>query len=236
MFVKVLYDNRGRRGFKTGQGFSCLVKGEVLFDTGADAEHLLDNMSRMKVNTGKIKSVVISHEHWDHVGGLWEILKKKRRCMVYGCPKFSNEFKICVKELGSNLTLADGLLEVDKGISVTGEMGANYKGRYMPEQALVVKDKKGVSVITGCAHPGIVRIIKHVKRKLKTDKIYMVIGGFHLEGMDRGKIDRLISEFKELGVEKVGPAHCAGEMAVRVFRGKFGKNYVPVKAGSVIEL
>jgi 7,8-dihydropterin-6-yl-methyl-4-(beta-D-ribofuranosyl)aminobenzene 5'-phosphate synthase len=236
MFVKILYDNKGRRGFKTGHGFSCLVKGEVLFDAGADAESLLHNMSRMKVTIGKIKAIAISHEHWDHTGGLWEILRKKRRCMVYGCPKFSSEFKRCVKEVGGNLTLADVLLEIDKGISITGELGAQFKGKYLPEQALVVKGKKGVSVITGCAHPGIIRILKNVKKKFDVDKIYMVLGGFHLGGLDRSKIDKLIKEFKDLGVEKVGPAHCTGDKAERIFKGKYGKNFIQVKSGSVIEL
>ena len=55
-----------------------MVNGKVLFDTGEDAGSLLDNMSRMKVNIARLKAVVVSHEHWAHTGGLWEILKKKR--------------------------------------------------------------------------------------------------------------------------------------------------------------
>ncbi|MGB2599523.1 MAG: MBL fold metallo-hydrolase [Candidatus Omnitrophota bacterium] len=236
MFVKILYDEDGRRGFKTGHGFSCLVNNKILFDTGEDAESLLDNMDRMKVSLSKIEAVVISHDHWHHTGGLWEILKKKRKATVYACPKSSDEFKACVKELGAKLVLADKFIEISKNIYATGQIGAKYQGKYMSEQGLVVRGKKGLAVITGCAHPGISRIVKHIKRKFEVDELYMVFGGFHLIGMERSGIDSIISEFKEEKVLKAGPAHCAGDMALRIFKGRYGKNFIPVKAGSVIEL
>jgi 7,8-dihydropterin-6-yl-methyl-4-(beta-D-ribofuranosyl)aminobenzene 5'-phosphate synthase len=236
MFVKILYDNKGRRGFKTGHGFSCLVNGKILFDAGEDAESLLDNMARMKVSLSRIEAVVISHDHWDHSGGLWEILKRKKKLKVYACPKFSDEFKTCVKEVGGKLILADKFIEISNNIYVTGQIGAKHKGRYLAEQALVVRGKKGISVITGCAHPGISRIVKHVERKFETDQLYMVFGGFHLHELARAGIDKIISEFKEVGVTKAGPSHCTGDKAVRIFKGQYGKNFVPVNAGSIIEL
>ena len=236
MFVKILYDNKGRRGFKTGHGFSCLVNGKILFDAGEDAESLLDNMARMKVSLSRIEAVVISHDHWDHSGGLWEILKRKKKLKVYACPKFSDEFKTCVKELGGKLILADKFIEVSKNIYVTGQIGAKYKGKYLAEQALVVRGKRGISVITGCAHPGISRIVKHVERKFETEGLYMVFGGFHLHELVRSGIDNIISEFKEAGITKAGPSHCTGDKAVRIFKGQYGKNFVPVKAGSIVEL
>jgi 7,8-dihydropterin-6-yl-methyl-4-(beta-D-ribofuranosyl)aminobenzene 5'-phosphate synthase len=106
----------------------------------------------------------------------------------------------------------------------------------LAEQALVVRGKKGISVITGCAHPGISRIVKHVERKFETDQLYMVFGGFHLHELARAGIDKIISEFKEVGVTKAGPSHCTGDKAVRIFKGQYGKNFVPVNAGSIIEL
>ena len=106
----------------------------------------------------------------------------------------------------------------------------------MSEQALVVKGAKGFSVITGCAHPGVVAIIDSVKSKLKMKNIYMTFGGFHLDGLDREGIDGVITQLKKMGVKKVGPTHCTGERAKRMFRGKYHENYIPVKAGEIIQL
>ncbi len=193
-------------------------------------------MNLMMVDYGKIEAVVISHDHWDHTSGLWEILRRSRGLKVYACPSFSDTFKQCVTELGGNLILSEEPVEVAKNIFVTGELACDYKGKYLSEQALVIKGDNGVSVITGCAHPGIINILEYTKAKIGADKLYMVFGGFHLDGMKRDDIGKVISGLKDLGVKKAGPTHCSGDKAKRIFCGSYLNDFVEVKAGNTIQL
>ncbi|MBU1084121.1 MAG: MBL fold metallo-hydrolase [Candidatus Omnitrophota bacterium] len=236
MDLRVLYDRRAKSGFLSGEGFSCLVDGKVLFDTGEVPSSLIANMNRMKVKTDKLEAVVISHDHWDHTSGLWEILRRRRGLKVYACPSFNDTFKQCVSELGGELITAVEPMEIAPNIFVTGELAGEYNNEYLPEQALVLKGDKGTSVLTGCAHPGILNILRYTKKNFDTDKIYMVLGGFHLDGMDREAISKIITGLKEIGVKKTGPAHCSGEKAMRIFSGQYHRNCMLVKAGSVFHV
>ncbi|MEA3488990.1 MAG: MBL fold metallo-hydrolase [Candidatus Omnitrophota bacterium] len=236
MYAKVLYDNRAKKGLLSGIGFSCLIDGKILFDTGEASHSLVENMDRLMVSPKELDSVVISHDHWDHTGGLWEVLKKRKGLKVFACPSFSDTFKKCVKESGGKLCYTAKFKKIAENVYVTGEIMTEYKGGKIAEQALIIKGDKGVSVVTGCAHPGIVKIVKAVKKRFKVSKIYMVFGGFHLEGLDRDKITGIISDLKDLGVVKVGPTHCSGEKARRMFSGQYHENYIAVKAGHIIHL
>lgn len=236
MYVKVLYDDRAKKGLVSGRGFSCVIDGKILFDTGEASNSLVENMERMMVSPEDLEAVIISHEHWDHTGGLWEILKRKSGLKVYACPSFSDTFKDCVKELGGELILADGMMDVTGGIMVTGEIYGTNLDPYIPEQALIIKGDKGVSVVTGCAHPGLMAILKKIKRDLNVDKFYMVFGGFHLGDLGAEQISDVVTGMKSLGVYKVGPMHCTGDKAIRVFGGQYHGNFIAVKAGHVIHL
>jgi len=236
MYIKVLYDEEARKGLLSGHGFSCLINGKILFDTGGTSHALVDNMDRMMVSADELEGVVISHDHWDHTGGLWEVLKRKKGLKVYACSSFSEEFKKCVRELGAELIIVDKPMEIAEGISVTGGIKGEYKGEDIIEQALAVKGDKGISVISGCAHPGIVNVVKFVENRFKTKKLYMVFGGFHLEDMKREEIGEIISDLEKLGVKKAGPTHCSGEKARRIFSGRYHDNFIAVKAGYIIQL
>lgn len=236
MYAKVLYDNRARRGLMSGLGFSCLLDGKILFDTGDSAELLLENMKKLMVSMDDIEAVVISHDHWDHTGGLWEILKHKKGLKVYVLESFSEELKKAVEESGGKLEVVKRQRKISDNIYITGEIESEYKGEPLGEQSLVIKGEKGTSVITGCAHPGIVNVLNIVKKKMKVDDIYMVFGGFHLDGMDRDQVGKIITNLKTMGVKKVGPSHCTGDKAKRMFKGKYHDNCVPMKAGQIIQL
>jgi 7,8-dihydropterin-6-yl-methyl-4-(beta-D-ribofuranosyl)aminobenzene 5'-phosphate synthase len=237
MQIKILFDKITEdKSLHTGWGVSFLINDRILFDTGENGQWLLENMQTLGVEVGKIEAIVISHDHWDHTGGLWEILAKAKGLKVYPCPYFSKEFKEKVKNFTGELIEADNFMEISKDIFITGEIDGAYNGRYMPEQALVVRTKNGLTVITGCAHPGIIKILERVKEKFPNDAIYSVFGGFHLKEDDKRAVEIAAEKFKEMKIKKAGPTHCSGEAAEEIFKEQYGDNFIKILVGQTLEI
>jgi len=238
MKIKVLFDKiTSDKKLQTGWGLSFLVDGKILFDTGEKGEWLFKNMQTLGVNLGKIESVVISHNHWDHTGGLWDILEKRKGLSVYACPHFSSEFKEKVKKLDGKIIEVDRLKEVSENIFVTGEIPGAYHGKYMPEQALILKTKSGISIVTGCAHPGIFKIVEKMHAKFADEPIYLVMGGFHLMEADKRAVEIIADNFKKIGVMKVGPTHCTGQEQANIFKEYYkAKDFMDIKVGGEVEV
>ncbi|MBD3321999.1 MAG: MBL fold metallo-hydrolase [Chitinivibrionales bacterium] len=220
---------------RTGWGVSFFLDGSTLFDTGENGAWLLANMELMNIDIKKIQSVVISHDHWDHTGGLRALLERNPLIKVYGCPGFGNQFKQLVAYYNAPLVEIDTMTNITGTIFSTGEVSGMYKEQPIAEQALVVNGDRGIAIITGCAHPGIITIVKKVKKHFPDTTIQLVIGGFHLMQTSRPSISEIIDEMKDLGVVCVGPTHCSGGDAQEMFQMKYGENYVPVIAGESIQ-
>jgi len=238
MKIEILFDKIAlNKKLQTGWGVSFLVDGKILFDTGEKGEWLLKNMQVLGVDIGKIESVVISHNHWDHTGGLWDVLKNKKGLAVYACPHFNAEFKDKVKSMQGVLIEVDRFKEITENIFVTGEIPGAYHGKYMPEQALVLKTKNGISLLTGCAHPGIFKMVEKVKAKFLDEPVYLVMGGFHLMEADKRAVEIIAGNFKKIGVIKVGPTHCTGQEQMNIFRKYYtAKDFIDINVGKKIEV
>jgi 7,8-dihydropterin-6-yl-methyl-4-(beta-D-ribofuranosyl)aminobenzene 5'-phosphate synthase len=117
------------------------------------------------------------------------------------------------------------------GFYSTGDLDAPIR-----EQAALLQTGAGTVVITGCAHPGIVRIIEAAKKILPDDEIALVMGGFHLLDDNDDRILGTIAQFKSLGVRYAAASHCSGENARKLFAREYGNHFIPLGTGSIISL
>jgi 7,8-dihydropterin-6-yl-methyl-4-(beta-D-ribofuranosyl)aminobenzene 5'-phosphate synthase len=108
-------------------------------------------------------------------------------------------------------------------------------GVQIKEQSLIINTQKGLVIVTGCSHQGIVNILKRAK-EIMDKPIYLVFGGFHLGGTSDKTLQKIIQSFKELGVEKCGATHCTGDKAIGMFKEAFGEDYMPIGTGKVFEI
>ena len=89
-------------------------------------------------------------------------------------------------------------------------------------------------MLTGCAHPGIVRIVEEVK-SLHGGDILLVMGGFHLEWATAGRIENH-RRVQEHGIRYVAPTHCSGERARHLFQQHYGESYIDAGVGKTVSL
>ena len=232
--ITVTYDNNPyKEGLDTAWGFSALLTGlekNILFDTGGDGSLLLSNIRKLAIDPNIIDIIILSHIHGDHTGGLHSLLEKNPNVTVYLLKAFPEKFKDNVRASGAKMVEVVQPLKICKNVYSTGQLGT-----WVKEQSLIIQTDKGLIVITGCAHPGIVKTLTTAKDFLNDD-ILLVMGGFHLEWATAGKIEEIISTFEKLNVCYVGPCHCSGDKARRLFEKHFGKNYMNVGVGKVITI
>lgn len=235
--IRILFNNTARQtDLVTGIGFSALVGNDLLFDTGNDGGSLLANMEVLKIDPFGISTIVISHDHWDHTGGLEDLLAIKPGITVYGCPGFSEELKQTVDMKNGIFESCAGYRQIEPGIFLTGEIPADYKGSYLAEQSMVIQSQNGISIITGCAHPGIVRIVDNVQRRFSADSIHVVAGGFHLNHHDRTEIREVLQQLAMRNISFFAPMHCTGDRAIKAFVAMFGNRTKILKSGDSIEI
>jgi 7,8-dihydropterin-6-yl-methyl-4-(beta-D-ribofuranosyl)aminobenzene 5'-phosphate synthase len=213
MRITVIYDNEvRRRGLKSGWGFSCLVEADgisrILFDTGANGRVLLDNMEQLSLDPSTIDAVFISHDHLDHTAGLPHILEANRDAAIYIPASFSGSIPgRKVIRVGESIRICDK-------VYTTGELAGI-------EQSLLLDNGVGISVVTGCSHPGVGEIIDAASRY---GRVTSIVGGFH-GFRDFGRLN---------GLSLICPCHCTQYKSE--IRRLFPEQCVECGAGLVLEL
>ncbi|MEW6686537.1 MAG: MBL fold metallo-hydrolase [Candidatus Edwardsbacteria bacterium] len=217
-------------------GISYLIGQDLLFDTFGDPYVFLRKAKSLNIDFSKIKHIVISHDHWDHISGLWYVINRYKDINVYICPNFDIKIKERIKSFGVNVVEVRGLLGIKDNIYSTGEIEGKFRNISISEQALIVNSENGLIVITGCAHPGILTILKETKKNFLDKEIFCALGGFHLLDKKREDIKLIVTEFKKMGINKVGPSHCSGKEAEEIFKEQYRENFIPIKAKQTIEI
>ncbi len=232
--LSIVYNNEPfDEALKTEWGFSCLIEGldqTILFDTGGDGETLLSNMDTIGISPGSADLVVLSHYHGDHTRGLEKMHEHNQAMIVYMPESFPQDFQQAVKDTGATVEPVTDPLVLFEGACSTGEMGNS-----IIEQSLILDAPSGLVIVTGCSHPGIVKIVRRA-RQVEDKEIDLVIGGFHLGRKPDDEVGDIIKELKDLGVKRVAPTHCTGNRAIELFREAWGDDFIDAGLGRVIEV
>jgi 7,8-dihydropterin-6-yl-methyl-4-(beta-D-ribofuranosyl)aminobenzene 5'-phosphate synthase len=136
--------------------------------------------------------------------------------------KIATENNLKIVEISEPIKLAEGIAtsgeievfndsEITKGMYLMKSRKEFAKNTFRDEISIYINIKdKGLAVISGCGHTGIVNTIKHGQKLTGVDKIYAVIGGFHKEWESSQEIDDVVKYFEEINPEITCGMHCTG--------------------------
>ena len=255
-------------------GLSILIatgRENILFDTGKTITASY-NTDSLEIDLKRIDKIVLSHGHYDHTGGLHQILRqmgkeveviahpdiwaakyrrrKGEKDKYIGVPFQRQE----LESLGANFTLTTKPVKVSANIMTSGEvpMVTDYEtidsglfvksdGGWQPDKllddlSLIINTEKGLVVVLGCAHRGMINILYHARQLTGVKTIHSVLGGAHLISASRERIRLTIAALKELGVQKLGLCHCTGLPAVSLLAHEFGDKFFFNNAGTTIDI
>jgi 7,8-dihydropterin-6-yl-methyl-4-(beta-D-ribofuranosyl)aminobenzene 5'-phosphate synthase len=221
----------------------------MLFDTGASPEGVIINASRMGLDLSEIESIVLSHGHYDHCGGLLAVLKTVNKVDL---PIIVHEdmFKTRgITELNGTIRkhpdfprdeqvkpaiyvrTKQPYLLADNTLLVTGEIPRKTSfekgfpqhrvfgdGEWQSDpwiwddRAIVINvGQKGLVVVSGCAHAGIINTMLYAQRITGVDDVCAVMGGFHLAGKEsEQRISQTVEKLKMINPKLLAPSHCTG--------------------------
>jgi 7,8-dihydropterin-6-yl-methyl-4-(beta-D-ribofuranosyl)aminobenzene 5'-phosphate synthase len=223
-----IYDNIPCNSrFKPDWGFGCIVDyndTRIIFDTGAKPNILESNLRAASIDPSTINIAIISHKHWDHIGGKGFLSQQNPNIKTFAPKTFFSKSVNCSKQtnlISKNITIQENLhLIISKNI-------------WINELALVIESDKGLVVVSGCSHTGIHNIANKASKYLQKD-IYLLYGGFHLFRTSEYNIRKLCSDLSSLKVKKIAPSHCTGEKAFKLLKQEFGDNFIQNGCGKEI--
>lgn len=274
--LTILCENTVARpfGLLGEHGFACYLEtpqGNYLFDTG-QGQTVLSNAQVLDKSLRDIKALLISHGHYDHTGGLPQVIERCNGLDVYGHPDmFTDRYwniegqrryvgisckREYLESLGARFCLQRDWCEVGSGVYLTGEIprlndfekgdsnqiAVTAEGKVLKpdpmldDLSMVVATPRGLVIVLGCAHAGLVNIIEHVKRKFKTEKIFAVVGGTHLGFAGDEQFEKTLQIFDRFEIEKVGVSHCTGLPNAARLASRLGDRFFFANVGTVLEI
>ena len=240
-------------------GFACLVQtpaGRWLFDTGS-GETLLGNLAALDLEIRDLDGIILSHGHYDHGGGLLNLLCSTGPRRVYAHPGIFGErfwkgqheqrnisLPFSRNELeaaGAEFIFIKELTELAPGIHFSGEIprrAALESGdphlvtrsesgdswttdMFADDAALAIDSAKGLVILLGCAHAGLINTVEWFRQHLGQRRIHAIIGGTHLGPAGDEQFAATVEYLARLDFDRLGLSHCTGQIRSAQLYAKF---------------
>lgn len=254
-------------------GFACWIEidgSHYLVDTGQGLG-IANNIQVLGLPLDKLAGVVISHGHYDHAGGLEQVLRRTGNVDVFAhpdifAPRFSQggyalrflgvpQRRELLETLGANFVFTPDFQKVAPNLYVSGtiprtndfEVGdtnlvqCNADGIFAPDpfnddMAVAMDTPRGLVVVLGCAHAGIVNTLDYFCQQFNRQHIYAVVGGTHLGPVSAAQFDATLVALKKFDIQKLGVSHCTGQARAAMLRNAYGTKFFFGSVGAVLEI
>jgi len=230
--ITLVEDSQGKNNLESEHGVSFYIETsqhKVLFDVG-QTDLFLRNAIKLGLDLSLVDTVIISHGHYDHGGGLTDFLRINKKAKIYIQRTAFKDYYSMRKEneytyIGLNkdldesrFVLLDEDYKIDEELILFNKISNN---RFFPksnqslfkkvnnemklddfehEQNLIILTENKVILIAGCAHKGIINIIDQAELILKQRRIDIVLGGFHLSSKNK-KYEETKENIEEISKE-----------------------------------
>lgn len=186
----------------------------ILFDTSGSAQVFRHNVQALGVDFANLRALVISHFHHDHFGAMEPALEMIRHTdLVTYLPAHHDTLELTLSKKGIRRVIAEEAQLVRSGVATTGSLGP----KKLREHSLIINiESTGLVLLTGCAHPKVVRLIKAAKKVFPNRPLYAMIGGWHLKTEEEGTAAGEF--FEQEGVKLASPCHCTTKAAKAALR------------------
>lgn len=180
----------------------------------------------------------------------FKIEKGKRK--HHGMPR--GEGKLDIQKAGAQIVEVTNPTEIIPGVVTSGEIkrttpyekfawkkitvvdGKEVRDQLLDDQALFINiTRKGVLVLCGCAHAGLINTLKCALQLAKAKKLYGFIGGTHLIRPKKNRLKETIAGLKQFDMQLVSPAHCTGHKSIAAINQAFPEAFVLNYAGRIID-
>ena len=254
-----------RRGLLAEHGLSIYIENQdnkILFDTGQSSV-FFKNAKELGIDISTIDSLVLSHGHYDHTGGVATFLENNNHAKIYAkretfSPKYRGRRYIGADpglmipperlvytdaffDLSERLFIASGPYlpgsetSCDSEGFYTKEHGSIITDQFRDEQYLVYVGEDGLVIITGCSHLGIINIIRQATERFKMP-VAAIIGGFHTSQMATEDVDKIVDFLSKISPLKIGVSHCTGQDAYCRFKNELNCNVFYNFCGKIINI
>lgn len=261
MDVEILADNTVAESRPVGLvgewGFSAVV-GDVLLDAGQTGV-AAENARKLGIDPTDLDTIVLSHGHYDHTGGLPTFLSGEPTLYAHPdvfTPKYRDGSHIGVpyarEWIASRAEVVEHRdpVEVAPGVYALGEIprphddnpvgvrvtsdGVREDDPVLDDQSIAVETDRGIGLVLGCCHAGLRNTVEHAEATLGGD-VRRIVGGTHLVAADEPRV-RELARWLDGRLDVLAASHCTGAAAERVLAEVLGDVFEPVGVGSTIEL